>query len=530
LINQTPTVDEHIYKQKEEDMKLFRASGILLHPTSLPGNYGIGDFGNEARRFIDFLAETKQKLWQMLPLGTTGYGNSPYQSFSSSAGNYLLISPEILVEEKLLEPSELKKAHGFSTSKADYIKAEEFKFGLLKKSFENFKKVKENPQVKAFNEFCKEKQSWLDDFSLFMALKEHHNNKPWYEWGNDIVKRKPEAIEHWKKKLADQIKFHKYLQFQFFKQWKSLKAYANDRGIKTIGDIPVYAAHNSVDVWVNPQYFKVDNSGKLIALSGVPPDYYCSTGQLWGNPTYRWDVLKETGYRWWVERLRSTLDMVDMVRLDHFRGFESFWEVPAGETTAINGKWIKCPGEDLLSKFKEIFGDIPIIAENLGVITPEVEGLRNKFELPGMIVLQFAFESDYAQFSFEELNPDNFPKRSAIYTGTHDNNTTVGWYNEKPGEDTTLSPEDVKQKKERLLGYFKTDGSQIHWDMIGEILRSASHFAVIPLQDVLGLGKEARMNTPGTATGNWEWRFSWNMLTEDIKKKLKELTAKHNRG
>lgn len=262
----------------------------------------------------------------------------------------------------------------------------------------------------------------------------------------------------------------------------------------------------------------------------MPPDYYCATGQLWGNPIYRWDILKETGFQWWVELLQAVLELVDMVRLDHFRGFEAFWEVPAGETTAVNGKWEKCPGEDLLNKFKEVFVDIPIIAEDLGVITPEVIALRDKFELPGMIVLQFAFESEYTQFAFEDFDPEKFPKESVVYTGTHDNNTTVAWYNEKPGEATTLSAEDMKKKRERILNYFKTDGSQIHWDMIRDALRASSDFAISPLQDVLGLGKEARMNTPGTATGNWEWRFSWDMINADTRKKLKELTIKYGRG
>jgi 4-alpha-glucanotransferase len=511
-------------------MKLFRASGVLLHPTSLPGKYGIGDLGSDAKKFIDVLAKTGQKLWQILPLGPTGYGNSPYQSYSGFAGNHFLISPELFLKEGLLEASDLKNMPEFPIHRTDYSNMEGYKVKLLKKSYEYFKASKNKTLADEFKKFCGKKKSWLEDYSLFMALKDHHKGTPWYEWEQNLVKRKPEALKRWKEKLSDQIEFHKYLQFQFFKQWGALKKYAHDKGLKIIGDIPIYVAHNSAEVWVTPQYFKVDESGRLTGLSGVPPDYYCSTGQLWGNPTYRWDVLKETDFAWWVEHLRATLELVDFVRLDHFRGFEAFWEVPAGETTAINGKWEKCPGEDLLNKFKEVYDDIPIIAEDLGVITPEVIALREKFNLPGMIVLQFAFESDYAQFDFKSFDPLNFPKHSVAYTGTHDNNTTVGWYNEKPGEATTLSAEDMRKKKEKILAHFGTDGSQIQWDMINDALRSSSDFAIIPLQDILGLGIEARMNTPGTSSGNWEWRFAWDMLTEDMKKKLKELTAEHKRA
>lgn len=486
-----------------------RVSGILLHPTSLPGRFGIGDLGSAAYGFVDFLARNGQGLWQVLPLGPTGYGDSPYQCFSAFAGNHLLISPEKLAEEGLLERSDLESIPPFPEDEVDYGPVIEFKTSLLKQSFANFV-----PQAD-FAAFCERNDRWLADYSLFMSLKEAHGGVAWDNWEQEAVTRGKSAIARWRERLADSILFHKYLQYQFSRQWSALKSYAGERGIRIIGDIPIFVAHDSADVWVNQELFYLDEEGRPTLVAGVPPDYFSATGQLWGNPLYRWEEMAQTGYAWWVERFRSMLGVVDLIRIDHFRGFEAYWEVPAGETTAVVGRWVKGPGARLFEAVEQALGTLPIIAEDRGVITPEVEALRDQFNFPGMKILQFAF-SDGA----ENLDlPHNYIRNCVAYTGTHDNDTTVGWF-EGSG---------APAERELALKYIDSEGCRINWDFIRLALSSVADMAVIPLQDLMGLGTKARMNYPSRAGGNWRWRYTPDMLTPEIEERLSEMTAIYGR-
>jgi 4-alpha-glucanotransferase len=503
-------------------MSFPRASGILSHPTSLPGQLGIGDLGKEAYQFADFLASTGQRLWQVLPLGPTGYGNSPYQCLSVFAGNPLLISLERLVADKFMEPADLEDVPSFPIDRVDYGAVIKFKMPLLKKSFETFQRKAARGERKQFGIFCQRNASWLETYSLFMALKEAHGLAAWNTWEEDIRRRQPKSLEHWSKKLAHEIYYHKYQQYQFFKQWSELKKYCNERGIKLIGDMPIFIALDSVTVWSHPEMFYLDDSGKPTVVAGVPPDYFSKTGQLWGNPLYRWDVMARDSYAWWIERFRAARDFVDLIRLDHFRGFEKYWEVPATDDTAINGRWVPGPGAKLFEAVQKALGTLPIIAEDLGMITPEVNALREQFGFPGMRVLQFSFGSDP---NADEYRPYNYPRNCVVYTGTHDNNTTIGWFRGEDVKDSTQSKEEREKEKQVALKYLGTDGHEINWDFIRLALMSAADTAITPMQDILGLGSEARMNLPGRAAGNWCWRFTLDMLTREIKARLKELTA-----
>jgi 4-alpha-glucanotransferase len=507
-------------------MSFLRASGILLHPTSLPGRFGIGDLGKEAYQFADFLASTGQRLWQVLPLGPTGYGNSPYQCLSVFAGNPLLISLEKLVEDTFLEPAELDNAPSFSEDRVDYDSVIEFKMPLLKKSFETFQKKATPSERERFEVFCQQNTAWLETYSLFTALKEAHGLAAWNSWEEDIRRRQPESLEHWSKKLAHEIHCHKYQQYQFFKQWSEVKRYCNERGIRLIGDMPIFVDLDSAEVWSHPEMFYLDDSGRPTVVAGVPPDYFSKTGQLWGNPLYRWDVMAEDGYAWWIERFRTTRVLVDIIRLDHFRGFEKYWEVPGTDTTAINGRWVPGPGAKLFEAVQKALGTLHIIAEDLGMITPEVEALREQLGFPGMRVLQFNFGSDPKS---DHYRPHNYPRNCVVYTGTHDNNTTIGWFRGEDVKDSTQSKEEREKETQLALKYMGTDGHEINWDFIRLALMSVADTAIIPMQDILGLGSEARMNIPGTTEGNWCWRFIPDMLTEEIKHRLKELTALYGR-
>jgi 4-alpha-glucanotransferase len=504
--------------EEEVAMSFPRASGILLHPTSLPGRFGCGDLGPEAYRFLEFLVESKQRLWQVLPLGPTGYGDSPYQSFSAFAGNPLLISLDKLVEEHLLLPSDLEESPSFPKDRVDYGSVIEFKTALLKISFENFKAASRQDTRDRFEAFCRENSTWLDDFALFMALKEAHGGAVWNMWEPDIAGRQPEAMERWAQVLAGPVQRHKYLQYQFFKQWSALKQFANEQGISLIGDIPIFVAHDSADVWAHPELFYLDDEGTPTVVAGVPPDYFSRTGQLWGNPLYRWQVIKERGYTWWIDRVKATLATVDIIRLDHFRGFEAYWEVPATEETAVNGRWVKGPGADLFHALRVAFSthNLPIIAEDLGVITPEVEAIRDHFEFPGMRVLQFAFDDGMTNLH----TPYQYPRNCVVYTGTHDNDTSLGWFrNSGKPEETELA-----------LKYLGTEGREFHWDLIRLALSSVADTAIIPLQDALGLDSEARMNYPSKASGNWSWRYLPDALTVEIKERLAEMTEVYGRA
>ena len=506
-------------------MRFPRASGILLHPTSLPGPCGIGELGPAAERFVEFFAGAGQRLWQVLPLSPTGFGDSPYQCFSAFAGNPLLICLEQLVLDGLLSASELNPLPHFPKQFVDYGRVIHFKLPLLKRSFEALTKGA-SAMREDFEDFCQKNNSWLTDYTLFMAIKEAHGGKVWTEWDKSIALREPEAVRHWSVVLETEIQAQKYFQYQFFRQWGALRRYALQRGVSIMGDLPIYVAHDSADVWAHPEMFHLDDSGMPALVAGVPPDYFSATGQLWGNPLYRWDKMSSSGYRWWVERFRTVLSLVDQVRLDHFRGFEGYWEIPAAETTAIRGRWVPGPGASLFEELQASLGDLPIVAENLGVITPEVEALRERFSFPGMSILQFAFGRDAQAPSFQ---PHNYSRNLVAYTGTHDNDTTVGWFTSRGTNDSTRTTEQIDEERRFACDYLGTDGREIHWAFIRALLASVADTVVIPLQDLLGLGSEARLNRPSTATGNWRWRFTQEELTLDLQERLKRMTVMYGR-
>lgn len=494
-----------------------RCAGILLHPTSFPSRFGIGDLGLEAYRFVDFLCKSYQQLWQILPVGPTGYGNSPYASYSAMAGNPMLISPDKLREDGLLAEEDFANLPEFPYEKVDFEQVVQIKIPLLKQAFENFKTQASPVQHQEFAGFCETKAYWLDDYALYMALKDAHEGASWHTWKPEIARRQPEALEQWRVQLNEEIFYYKYIQFEFFRQWSQLKSYANMRGIQIIGDIPIYVAHDSADVWSHPEIFSLDEeTGEAALMAGVPPDYFSATGQLWGNPIYNWEELQKQDFKWWVQRFEAMLDYVDVIRIDHFRGFQAYWVVKQGETTALNGTWVEAPGEALFRVVGQKLGKLPVLAEDLGVITPEVEALRDQFEFPGMKILQFAFGSDPGN----PYLPFNYSRNCVVYTGTHDNDTTVGWFNQ--GSDYE------KHKLWLYLGCMSNEG--IHWDMIRLALSTVANQAIIPLQDVLGLGTEARMNVPSKADGNWGWRYQPDALTDELGDRLKTLTETFGRA
>ena len=491
-----------------------RASGVLLHPTSLPSRFGIGDFGPDAYRFVDALVEMGQKLWQVLPLGPTGYGDSPYQCFSAFAGNPLLISLERLVEENALSPDDLNAVPSFPAHQVAYGDVIEFKQALLYRSYIYFLQYASAERHAAFEAFCADNADWLDDYAVFMALKAAHKGEAWTAWQDDVARRTATALSRARSQLADAIQKQKYLQFQFFRQWHALKRYANEKGVKIIGDIPIFVAFDSADVWAHRELFHLDERGKPTVVAGVPPDYFSPTGQRWGNPLYRWDVMAKQSYQWWIARCRAAFAMFDYVRIDHFRGFEAYWEVPASEPTAVNGRWVKGPGKAMFQAVQNALGQLPIIAEDLGVITPEVKALRDALGFPGMRVLHFAFVADASS----DFLPHNYVRNTVAYAGTHDNDTTIGWFEK-------LDP----VTRQQVLDYTGSDGTQINWALIRLLLMSVADTVILTLQDVMGLGSEARMNLPGRADGNWQWRFTWDQLTDDIQARLRKLTAIYGR-
>lgn len=496
-------------------MPFSRSSGILLHPTSLPSRFGIGDLGPEAFSFVDFLAGCGQRLWQVLPLGPTGYGDSPYMCFSAMAGNPLLISLEVLRDKFFLDDDDLTVLQDYPVM-VDYGRVISEKYPLLRKAWRNFKNRGSTEQKIAFEGFCKANADWLDDFALFMALKEHYHGKPWVKWGISIIKRKRDALKKARLKYAIPMDFHRFLQFEFHQQIAALRTYANQKKVSIIGDLPIYVAHDSAEVWAKPEFFDINkDTGMPFSVAGVPPDYFSATGQLWGNPIYNWAALQEDNFEWWIQRFIVLLSYVDAVRIDHFRGFEAYWRVAYGEETAINGKWVQAPGEALFQRLYERFGYLPIIAEDLGVITPEVEQLRDNFNLPGMKILQFAFSTD----DDNPYLPPNYTDNCVVYTGTHDNDTTRGWFE---------SLDDIEQ--ERVLEYLKIEShDNMHWDMISLAFLSMAKMAIVPMQDILGLSSAARMNTPSKKDSNWVWRFEHGMVTDEMQDKLKALTEKSGR-
>ena len=498
-------------------MEFERSAGILLHPTSLPGKYGIGDLGNDAFHFVDFLYQAGQKLWQVFPLGPTGYGDSPYQCFSAFAGNPLLISPDKLFECGLLNKDDVIIPENINPHKIDYGKIINFKTELLKKAYKNFKN--DNCGLdKEFNAFSEKEDFWLNDYSLFMAAKVFHQNKLWTQWENDLAAYKKKSLKIWRSKLADEINYHKFIQFLFFKQWLELKDYANKKNIKIIGDVPIFIAYDSADLWANRNLFTVDKNGNLESVAGVPPDYFSPTGQLWGNPLYKWEEMEKDDFLWWRNRIKSTLNTVDIIRIDHFRGFDEYWAVPGNAKTAEHGKWIKAPGEKLFSSLLKHLGTLPVIAEDLGLITKSVVHLRDKFNFPGMKILQFAFGTGMER----KFLPHNYVKNSVVYTGSHDNDTTRAYFEKEKNNNN-----DIYRHAQKYLDYY---GDDLTFKLIKTAYASVADLAIIPMQDVLNLGGEARMNFPGKLGGNWAWRFTWEQLNDNLAETYNQLVALYERN
>jgi len=484
-----------------------RRSGVLLHPTSLPGPYGLGELGENAIRWLDWLAEAGQRVWQVLPLGPTGYGDSPYQSFSSFAGSPFLISLERLYEEGWLAADDLVGGD-FSDGRADFGPVIEFRLQALRRATAAWRAWAGDAERAGFAAFCERSASWLDDFALFMALKEAHGGRPWVEWDAPLRKREAKALVAARDQHAEAIERHRLWQWWFDRQWGVVRAAAAERGIAILGDVPIFVAYDSADTWADQDLFWLDEEGRTTVVAGVPPDYFSATGQRWGNPLYRWNRHAQRDYAWWIARVRRTLEMVDVLRIDHFRGFEAYWEIPADEPTAVRGRWVEGPGQPLFDALRGALGELPIVAEDLGVITAGVEALRDDNALPGMKVLQFAFAADAA----DPYLPHNYPTNAVVYTGTHDNDTTVGWYAQAP-----------ERERDLLRRYLARDAANVAWDLWRAAQGSVADTAIAPLQDLLGLGPEGRMNTPGAPSGNWGWRFTWDDVPYWLAPQLREV-------
>jgi 4-alpha-glucanotransferase len=493
-------------------MSYVRKSGLLLHPTSLPGPGGIGSLGQEARNFVDFLHSSGQSIWQILPLGPTGFGNSPYACYSAFAGNPLLISLEEIAAEGDIGSDESTAV--FPEDRVDYDRVSEYKSRLLRKAAGSFFASGDSPRREEFETF-RQNNLWLKDYALFMALKKHQGGNVWCDWPHELALRHHEAVDAASVMLESEIREHEYMQWQFFRQWHRIREYANSRGVMILGDIPIFVAHDSADVWANPQLFQLDEDGRPRVVAGVPPDYFSETGQLWGNPLYDWERVAFYGFLWWIERFRCSLELYDMVRVDHFRGFEAYWEIPVHEKTAVNGRWVKGPGEALFHAVFNVLGRIPLVAEDLGVITPEVEALRDGFKFPGMKILHFAFDSGPTN----PYLPHNYVREMVAYTGTHDNDTTLGWFSSRSEEEKQAAREYLKISND----------DDIVWEMIRGVMASVAEMSVIPIQDLLCLPSDARMNFPGTSAGNWTWRLMPGALSEELGSRLRGLTEMFGR-
>ena len=495
-----------------------RSSGVLLHPTSLPTDYGIGDLGPAAYRFVDFLAAAGQRLWQILPLTPADpkHKSSPYHSTSAMAGNPLLISPELLVKEGLLAESDLAESPDWPADRIDFQAVAAFKQRLFDTAYDRFNHKKEHEA--SFERFCARQDFWLKEFALFAALKERFVGRPWIEWPLVIRRRTRDGLLAVRQELADAVRREKFLQFIFFRQWMQLKNYCRQKEIKILGDIPIYVPDDSVDVWCHPELFKLNKNLKPYAVSGVPPDYFSRTGQRWGHPLYRWDAMRDNGYRWWIQRLEHNLQLCDLVRIDHFRGLVAYWQVPARNKTAVNGKWVAAPVDDLLQHMLRRFACLPIIAEDLGIISADVREVMQRYGMPGMRLLLFAFGEDFPDGAFL---PHNHVKNCLVYTGTHDNNTVRGWF----------ETEATAENKDNLADYLgrPVPAESIHWELIRLAMMSVAHTAVIPMQDILGLGAEARMNDPSKPDGNWRWRLGENLVDSKLADRLREMTRIYGR-
>ena len=496
-----------------------RTSGILLHITSLPSPYGVGDLGPGAFKFADFLERTRQHCWQVLPLNPTGpvFGNSPYSSVSAFAGNTLLISPDRLLQEGLLAKDDIDPVPSFREDRCDFPQVILFKDRLLGRAYERFCSNGEGRE--SFEAFCSEESAWLDDFALFVVLKKRFDGKVWNQWPREMRDRHLSSLKTARKEYHTELEREKFWQYLFFRQWHSLNDYCHNKGVRLFGDLAIYVSLDSPDVWANPDLFKLDREKRPVFVSGVPPDYFSKTGQLWGNPVYRWNVLAKTGYRWWRERVAHNLKLLDVLRIDHFRGLVAYWEVPAAEKTAINGRWVKAPAEDFLGTLNKQFHHLPIVAEDLGVITPDVRKVMERFGLPGMKVLVFAFGEDHPMHPYL---PHAYGENFFVYTGTHDNNTVRGWFEEEASADD-------KRRVFRYIGR-EVPPEEIHWAFIRLAMMSVAKWVILPMQDVLGLGREARMNMPSVAHGNWEWRLLPGQVTPGLADKLREITETYGRG
>ena len=496
-------------------MKFTRSSGILLHPTCLPGPNGIGELGPDAYAWIDWLAGTDCGLWQVLPLGPTSYGDSPYQCFSAFAGNPYLISFERLLEDGLLVETDFHDRPRFDPGRVDFGTIYYWKLAVLDRAFERYKSGEFEGLAEDIRGFREKQLHWLPEYAMFMALKDAHAGQPWWDWPDALRRRDPKALKKAAAAHEHAIEKHEFRQYQFFKQWQELRQYAHANGIQIVGDIPIFVAYDSSDVWANPDLFFLDDQGSLTVQAGVPPDYFSATGQLWGNPLYRWDVHQKSGYAWWFDRMHAVLEMVDIVRLDHFRGFYDYWEVPGDAKTAEHGRWVKGPGADFFERMNEALGDLPIIAEDLGDLNPGVLELRDQFDLPGMKIMVFAFGEEHTT----NFVPHTYTENSVVYTGTHDNDTARGWY------------ERVSEKERDLARrYLARDGSDISWDLIRAAWQSVAVFALAPIQDFLGLGNEGRMNMPGSlGTHNWTWRVQREAFTPWLQERIREANFLYDR-
>jgi 4-alpha-glucanotransferase len=496
-------------------MKYSRSAGIILHPTSLPGPDGIGDLGPEAYRWVEFLADSGCSLWQVLPLGQTGYGDSPYQCFSAFAGNPYLISPSLLLDDGLLRLDDLSTRPALNREAVDFPAMMDWKDKLLAIAYKRFQKTKRHQLLDNYRDFLKDQEFWLTDFALFMAIKRTFGGVGWQDWPEEFRFREPRLIEEFVRNNSDAITYQYFLQYFFFRQWSTLKNFANSKGLRIIGDIPIFISADSADAWSHPEMFYFNKKRLPTVVAGVPPDYFSPTGQLWGNPLYRWNVHKRDGYSWWIKRVGANLRQFDLLRLDHFRGFAAYWEIPAGNPTAEIGRWVKGPGDSFLNALQASLGDLPIIAEDLGEITPDVFALRDQFALPGMKIFQFAFASDPE----DPFLPHNYPVNCVAYTGTHDNDTVRGWYETAPEKERDLC--------RRYLG---RSGSDISWDMIRSVWSSVAVMALAPIQDFLSLGPDARMNFPGKLGGNWSWRMDSGSLDEALRLRIQEMNFLYARS
>jgi len=506
-------------------MKLPRSSGVLLHVTSLPGRFGIGDLGPEAYAFADSLANAGQHIWQVLPIVPVGYGHSPYASPSTFAGNPLLISPDAMVTQGLLSPEDVADSPSFPNDQVDFASVIPYKEDLLRRAFSRFR-AKGTAEVSyRFNSFCEKTSFWLNDYALFDALKTSLGGVEWTAWPAELAQRDPAALERESRRLEQEVSMRKFWQFLFFEQWAHLRHYCNERSVRIMGDLPIYVAHDSADVWSNPHLFELDEQGRPRVVAGVPPDYFSETGQRWGNPIYRWDHMRKTGFAWWIERFRAILDQVDIVRIDHFRGFEAFWQIPASEPTAVIGQWVRGPGADLFHTLREHLDNLPLVAEDLGVITEGVVRLKEEFGLPGMAILQFAFDTD-ASAGFL---PHNYSRSLVAYTGTHDNDTVVGWYRNATSTQDAEVERRARQYCREYLGFDEATEDELHWRFVTALQASVAPLVVFPAQDLLGLDSSARMNTPGQVWNNWVWRLRAEDWSSEMLERLARLTRIYGR-